>query len=210
MFNRLLRRQVLRRTDVAKLACCFAIALLQVAPVRPKNGSGIKLGANLIEQGSGSSRRVFVHWTPDEVKNGAELHFELTGSTLKLFDLYARRVRPRLCGPENINPFPGRGEGPKDASWFSTQIAKLLADEIGQPVTGQQFRHLMGFIYLLEHPGDYETVRQFLGHSDIRTTVDFYAGMQMEDAAKTLDAVVTKRREELAALARRSKRSRKT
>ncbi|MBX9685035.1 MAG: tyrosine-type recombinase/integrase [Hyphomicrobium sp.] len=209
IFKRVTKRRVLRRTDAAKLACCFAIALLQVAPVRPKNGSGIKLGSNLIEQGSGSSRRVFVHWAPEEVKNGAELHFELTGSTLELFDLYASRVRPRLCGPENIYLFPGRGLGPKNRNWFSTQIAKLLEDEIGVPVTGQQFRHLMGFIYLIEHPGDYETVRQFLGHSDIRTTVDFYAGMQMEDAAKTLDAVVTKRRNELAGLARRSPRSRK-
>lgn len=209
MFKRLLKRQPMRRIDAAKLACCFAIALLQVAPVRPKNGSGIKLGSNLIEQGIGHSRRVFVRWDPQEVKNGAELHFELTGPTLRLFDLYIQHARPRLCGAENAYLFPGRGLGPKDESWFSTQIAKFLEDEIGVRVTGQQFRHLMGFLYLLEHPGDYETVRQFLGHSDIRTTVDFYAGMQMEDAAKTLDAVVTKRRGELTGLARRPLRSRK-
>jgi integrase len=209
MFKRLLKRKSLRRVDAAKLSCCFAIALLQVAPVRPKNGSGIKLGTNLIERGSGPSRRVFVEWEPAEVKNGAELHFELTGSVLRLFDLYTQFVRPRLCGAENLYLFPGRGSGQKDESWFSTQIANVLKEEIGVAVTGQQFRHLMGFLYLLEHPGDYETVRQFLGHSDIRTTVDFYAGMEMEDAAKTLDAVVTKRREELTGLARRSLRSRR-
>ena len=65
----------------------------------------------------------------------------------------------------------------------------------------------MGFLYLLSHPGDYETVRVFLGHSDIRTTVKFYIGMEMQDAAKVLDAAVSKRRAELAGRARRSLRT---
>ena len=52
----------------------------------------------------------------------------------------------------------------------------------------------MGFIFLLENPGQYEAVRQFLGHTNISTTIAFYAGIEMQDAAKALDGTVKKRR----------------
>jgi len=216
IFARVLKRQKkygrLKRKDAVALSWAFAVALLQVAPVRPKNGSGIVLGkkdgANLFEQGSGASRRVFVHWTPEEVKNGVELEFELTGETLELFDLYMKHARPLLCEPSNHYLFPGRGNTSKQTGWFSTQIAENLEKELGVPVTGHQFRHLMGFIFLLENPGQYEAVRQFLGHTNIETTIAFYAGIEMQDAAKALDGTVKKRRAELAAKAKRSIRSR--
>jgi integrase len=198
VFDRILRRQKkfgrLKRKDAVALGWAFGMAFLQIVPVRPKNGSGTELGKNLIEQGAGSSRRVFVHWEPEEVKNGVELHFELTGEALEMFDLYMKHGRPLLCGPTNRYLFPGRGDRSKQTGWFSTQIAQNLERELGVRVTGQQFRHLTGFVYLLDHPGDYETVRQFLGHTNISTTVSFYAGVEMQDAAKALDKVVKKRR----------------
>lgn len=176
--------------------------MLQLAPVRPRNAARIKLGKNIIEQGSGASRRVVLYWEPDKVKNSIELEFELTDVALELFDTYMARVRPRLCDPESPYLFPGRGLRPQDDSWFSTQLAQLTERNLGVRVTGQQFRHCMGLIYLLDHPGDYETVRRFLGHSDIRTTVDFYAGLEMSDAAKSLDATVARRREQFGIQAR--------
>jgi integrase len=213
LFKRILKRKSkrlkLRRKDAATLACAFAIALLQIAPVRPKNGAQPLLRKNIIEQGEGASRRVFAHWEPEEVKNEAELHFELTGLTLELFDLYMKHARPLLCALGNNYLFPGRGLGPKDESWFSQQIAEMTQRELGVRVSGQQFRHLTGFLYLLAHPADYETVRQFLGHSTISTTINFYCGMEMRDAAQALDAATAKRRAELAAKARRSLRYRR-
>jgi integrase len=213
MFQRILKRLKkfgrLKRGDAVVLSWAFAVALLQIAPVRPKNGSGIVLKKNLFEQGKGASRRVFVHWQPEEVKNGVELQFELTGEVLELFDLYMKHGRPLLCSPSNLFLFPGRGDTSKQTSWFSTQIAENLKKELGVRVTGQQFRHLIAFVYLLENPGDYETVRQFLGHTDVATTVAYYAGIEMKDAAAALDATVKNRRNELASKAKRSLRSRR-
>lgn len=196
----------LRRVDAAKLAGAFAIALLQIAPVRPRNAARIELGKNLIEQGSGSSRRIFLRWEPSEVKNEVELEFELTGPLLPMLDRYVAQVRPRLCNPDNLYLFPGRGHGPKDESWFSTQLARITEQELGVRVTGQQFRHLIGYIYLLDNPGSYEAVRQFLGHTDIATTMSHYAGMAMQDAAQSLDATISRRRQELACFHKRSNR----
>jgi integrase len=208
-FERLLKKKELNRSDATKLSVAFAVALLSVAPVRPKNASRIMLGYNVIQTGSGGTRRVHLHFPREEVKNGMELEFELTGATLELFDIYMSLVRPLLTGAENPYLFPGHGARNKHESFFSKQIADLLRNEIGVPVTAHQFRHLIGFIYLLENPGNYEVVRRFLGHKNIATTVKFYAEMEMREAAKTLDDTISRRRAALSSLARQPTRRRK-
>ena len=103
-------------------------------------------------------------------------------------------------------------EIPRDRVFSIEELRRTwaFATSQGHAQTAEQFRHLIGFLYLLDHPGDYETVRQFLGHTNISTTINCYAGMEMQDAAKALDKAVRKRREELAAKGRRSLRSGRT
>ena len=73
-------------------------------------------------------------------------------------------------------------------------------------VTGQQFRHVIGYLYLKAHPGNYEVVRELLGHKDINTTMAFYAALEMRTASKEVSAFVARRRKELAPLLRKRKR----
>jgi integrase len=206
LFELLLKKKNLKRSDATKLSVAFAVALLSVAPVRPKNAARIMLRHNIIQTGSNGTRRVHVHFPSEEVKNGMELEFELRGVALELFDAYVGRVRPLLTCPENPYLFPGRGTRNKGEAFFSKQIADLLRNEIGVPVTAHQFRHLIGFIYLRENPGNYEVVRRFLGHKNIATTVKFYAEMEMRDAARTLDEAIGRRRAALTNLAREPSR----
>jgi integrase len=42
-------------------------------------------------------------------------------------------------------------------------------------MTPHQFRHLAARIILRTNPGAYETVRQLLGHKNLRTTTWFYS-----------------------------------
>jgi integrase len=209
LFESLLRKKALSRPDATKLSVAFAVAMLSVAPVRPKNAASVTLGHNIIQTGSGGTRRVHLHFPPEEVKNRVELEFELAGVTLDLFDAYVASVRPLLTVPENPYLFPGHGIGSKHPSFLSKQIGDLLRQEIGVHVTAHQFRHLIGFIYLCENPGNYEVVRRFLGHKNIATTVKFYAEMDMRVAAKTLDEAISRRRVALANLARKSPRGRR-
>jgi len=39
-------------------------------------------------------------------------------------------------------------------------------------------------------PLTYETVRRVLGHKDIRTTIQYYVGLEVEFAARKFDSVV--------------------
>ena len=70
------------------------------------------------------------------------------------------------------------------------QISRLLARELGVRLTPHQFRHLIGFIYLREHPHGIEVVRALLGHRSIATTLSHYAGLEGAAAARHYDATL--------------------
>jgi len=44
---------------------------------------------------------------------------------------------------------------------------------------------------LTRFPGDYETVRQLLGHRSIETTMRFYCGMEQVTAFLRYDAIIS-------------------
>ena len=60
----------------------------------------------------------------------------------------------------------------------------------GLRITLHQYRTAAAAVYLKHHPGDYETVRRFLGHRNIRTTVNFYCGLETIQATRMLNDVV--------------------
>ena len=89
LFARLMRRQSLRRNDAVTLSIAFAIAMLCIAPVRPRTAVNTQRRRNLFESSDGVHRVVRLHYAAEEVKNKAELEFQISGVTLNLFDLYA-------------------------------------------------------------------------------------------------------------------------
>ena len=52
------------------------------------------------------------------------------------------------------------------------------------------FRHLSGLLFLKANPGQYEPVRQLLGHKNIQTTVTFYAGFETDAAMRQYGQVI--------------------
>ena len=183
-----------KQSAAVKVQMALAVALLTNAPVRCRNLHSIRLGKNLIDSGTGRSRRVHLYFAADDVKNGVELEFPLSLETMKLLDFYVRYVRPKLLREASDYLFPGQGAGPKGAALLSEQIASIVEDLIGVRLTAHQFRHLIGYIYLQENPGGHEVVRQLLGHRDIQTTLQFYAGMETQKAIAHYDAFLNRRK----------------
>jgi len=129
----------------------------------------------------------------DEVKNVEYLETVLSPRVSSILNEYIAKARPVLLREPSDYLFPGRGVGHKSGSMFSQQLANFTAKETGIRVTAHQFRHLGGFLHLLKHPGDYETVRKMLGHRKIETTVRFYAGMETKAAFEKYDAHIEAR-----------------
>ena len=60
----------------------------------------------------------------------------------------------------------------------------LMQEYMRLDMPAHRFRHAAAKIYLDRHPGEYELIRQFLGHKDIQTTIAFYAGAESASAAR--------------------------
>ena len=69
-------------------------------------------------------------------------------------------------------------------------MEKALRKGIGLQINPHLFRHLAAKLFLDANPGQYETVRQFLGHRTIVTTMRFYAGFETKAATKLDRGVV--------------------
>ena len=62
-------------------------------------------------------------------------------------------------------------------------------------MTPHQFRHLAAKIILDNNPGAFELVRQLLGHKNLKTTTNFYAGIDTRRAGRAHADLIMKLRE---------------
>jgi integrase len=173
-----------RAAERAEMAA--AIAILLVAPVRIKNLREIEIGKQLRREG----RRMILTFDEVEVKNGVPLIFELDEETAELVTWFIENHRPRLSGSGSAFLFPGRDGGPRTDCGLSTPLTKILRKELGRDINPHLFRHLAAKLFLDANPGQYETVRQLLGHKSIVTTMRFYAGFETAAATKLYRGVV--------------------
>lgn len=167
-----------------------AIAILTVAPVRASNLTAIRLDENLIKPGGPQSPYWLVFPNYD-VKNRVDLDFPLDDYLTELIDEYVHDFRPDLVRGSNDNAlFPGKTGGSKDAHLFGIQITDRIKKATGLRITIHQFRHAAAAIYLKHRPGEYETVRRLLGHRSIRTTTNFYCGLETIHATRLFGEIV--------------------
>ena len=186
--------QTLKRSDLVALQTALAIELLLVTAVRSKNLAGIDINRHLVRHGRGRMARVYLVIPSEEVKNGVAVEVELPDITVVLLDQYIAHVRPGLLRAPSRWLFPGEGAGHKAAYLLSQQIADMMERTVGVRITTHQFRHFAGATYLRENPGGHEVVRRYLGHKNIETTLNFYAGMETDVAFRQLHKLVAKKR----------------
>ena len=75
----------------------------------------------------------------------------------------------------------------------STSIAERMLKETGIRITAHQFRHAAAAVILRAEPGNYEYVRRILGHLNVQTTTNFYAGLETFQAGKHFGELVESR-----------------
>jgi integrase len=106
---------------------------------------------------------------------------------------FVRDFRPILLrGVNKPNLFPGgKGNGRcKLASTLSDQITKRIEKELGLRITAHQFRHAAAAIILKNQPGNYELVRRILGHRTIKTTANFYIGLETMESSQQFGQMI--------------------
>jgi integrase len=189
---RLLRHQApVKAAVTAQIAT--AIAILTFAPIRLGNLIQIKLDENLIKPGGLDDPYwlVFPHY---DVKNRVRLEFKLVPELCAIIDEYIHDYRSILLRGSNARwLFPGETGGVKTSRTLSIQITDRIEKGCGLRMTVHQFRHAAAAIYLKHNPGEYETVRQLLGHRNIQTTMNFYVGLNSIQANELFSKIIKKR-----------------
>ena len=172
----------IRAAVIAQMA--VAIAILAVAPVRLANLTSIRLGINL-QKPDGPNSDYWLHFTPEDTKNNVRLEFVFKGYLTRLIDEYVHDFWPTLLrGRKEDYLFPGLSDGAKGKISFSVQITKRIYKATGLKMTVHQFRHAAGAIILKNRPGEFELVRQILGHRSVATTMRCYVGLETIQASE--------------------------
>jgi hypothetical protein len=162
-----------------------AIAILSVAPVRLTNLTSIRLGTNLIKPG-GPHAKYWLVFPDYDVKNRVRLDFRLEDYLTELIDEYVHDFRPDLLRGRNEDwLFPGQRGGTKGKICLSGQITERIETATGLRMTVHQFRHAAGATLLQKRPGEYELVRQLLGHRNVQTTIKCYIGRKASRRARS-------------------------
>ena len=86
--------------------------------------------------------------------------------------------------------FPGNGKVRRSKISFSGQIVGRIYKATGLKMTVHQFRHAAGAIILKQRPGEYELVRQLLGHRSVQTTINSYIGLDGIQASEIFTNIV--------------------
>jgi integrase len=187
-------RQGFNNIEACRIQRATMVAVQLATALRPKNLVGLRIGKHLLERDG----RFHIHIPASEVKNDVELEFVLPDRTAKILRFYLTKVRPLLVTSDTDYVWPGRRNGkPMTTGYVGGLIGNFMEVEVGVRVTGHRFRHLAGYLYLLDNPNGYEVVRLLLGHKSIKTTMTFYASLEAKEGFKRYDAAIERRLREL-------------
>jgi integrase len=168
---------------LAKAQTALAIAILCYIPLRLQNLVSLAFDAHVfLREGRGAISTVEI--PRGEVKNGRELSFDVPPMVARMLIDYRDKVAPKIIGRRTSQLFVTIAGKPKGQLNVAYLITSYLKHRAGIVMTPHQFRHLSAKIVLDREPGAFETVKQFLGHTSLTTTVGAYAGIDSRRAAR--------------------------
>lgn len=172
-----------------------AIEILTKRPIRLGNLRNLRLDRHLHQSDPRKTTITAILIQRNETKNEQPLSLPVPRRTAALLSEWLTTFRPIVASPDCMYLFPGQGTGnqPLTPQALRDAVRSVTGRYAGVTLTPHQFRHFAAHVFLEEHPGEYELVRQLLGHASVVTTVRHYAGHQTEAAARRFDEVILNR-----------------
>jgi integrase len=171
------------RDTLAKAEVALAVAILCYMPVRSQNLAALAFDEHLFLKdapGAVSSLEL----PASEVKNKMPMAFDIPPRLAKMLIEYRNDIAPKIIGKKPDYLFVNVDGSRKDQSTLAHLISRHLKKRESILLSPHQFRHVSAKVMLDHSPGNFESVRQLLGHSSVETTSAFYAGIDSRRAAR--------------------------
>jgi len=158
------------------LQTALALDILTHVPLRPQNLSAINFDTHL-HWPQGPRKPALIRFGRQETKNDVNLKFELPAFLADRLQAYRNEIAPAILGRKPNTLFVTHRGKPRSQAAIAIAIHKAILRHLGVKVTPHQFRHLCAKVILDRNPGAFELARQMLGHTSVKTTANFYAGI---------------------------------
>jgi integrase len=172
------------------VAYAVALEIELVFPMRRANLAGLRIDQHLQRLGPSGRRVTHIFLSAAEMKNRRGMEWALPKETADLIETYLRHYRPHLADPANLFLFPGPGTAGRKAHELAIGLCTLIGRELGLELYIHLLRHFGGWLYLQRNPGQYEVLRQVLGHKKIEVTIACYTGLEADAAGRHFDESV--------------------
>jgi integrase len=182
------------RRPFIELQTALAIdILIHVAP-RMQNLSALSFDDHL-HWPQGRRKPALLTFNGDETKNDAPLEFEIPTMLAERLHVYRNEIAPAVIGRRPDAVFVTFKGKPRTQEAIKVAIEKTVLRHLGVKITPHQFRHVAAKLVLDNNPGAHELVRQLLGHKNLKTTTNFYAGIDTRRAGRAHADLIMQLRE---------------
>ena len=179
------------RRQFIDLQNALAIDILLVAPLRMRNLTALNFDEH-IRWPQGQGKPAILLFKSEETKNNVPLEFELPNVLSDRLHVYRNKIAPTVIGRRPDHLFLTWRGKPRTQAAIAVAIEKTVLKYVGVRLTPHQFRHLAAKLILDANPGAYELVRELMGHKNMQTTTNFYAGIDTRRAGRAHVELIAK------------------
>jgi integrase len=168
---------------LALAQAALALEILTYLPIRMQNLISLTFGVHLfLQEGPGaiSTLEIPAH----EVKNKRAIEFDIPAHIVRMLIEYRNQLAPKIIGRKPDHLFVNPDGTRKHSQTLSHLIVRIVRKYAGVELSPHQYRHLAAKIILDDSPGAFELVKQLLGHENLKTTTNAYAGIDTRRAAR--------------------------
>jgi integrase len=193
---------------LAMAQAALAVEILFYLPIRLRNLISLTFEVHLFlcdGPGAVSTLDIPAH----EVKNKRPIEFDIPPHIARMLIEYRDKIAPRIIGRKPDRLFVNPDGTPKTAQTLAWLIRRMCRKHAGVEVSPHKFRHLAAKVVLDDSPGAIELVKQLLGHENLKTTTNSYAGIDTRRAARHHHSLLQRETEKKATPLGRLPRKRK-
>jgi integrase len=131
----------------------------------------------------------------DETKNDDPIEREIPTVLAERLWVYRNEIAPEVIGKRPDAVFVTFSGKPRTYGAIKVAIEKTVLRHLGVNITPHQYRHLYAQLTLDANPGAHVLVQEGLGHKHLKTTINFYAGINTRRAGRAHAELLQKIRE---------------